>query len=794
MKVVATITQAGTRDGAVASAEDGTEYTISAATISSSSRLKGPTGKPLAGVDLIVGTEVTLDVRKRTRVERIEAVVFPDGAAEATAAARAAEQEAQRAERQRGLQREEAERARQEAASAHARGEFNPYMFLPFRSPRPEKEGSRPRHRTAPQEAVAAAPSGASPLLSGRIRLRLDLASPLVTYGAERGEAATHELKLGNSKDGEPSFERLKARSKKAQHGVVTLLRDAAGRPTIAGSSLKGTMRSWLEFITGGHRDISPAGVAWREPAVNDPHRLCGVLLLYSETEDGDLDALESISASDDRPLPAHVVAYILPLRFAGFKEQGEPTTPKARGVHRARLMWRQWEPVAGSGGGTVRLEHGTMMRGRRDDGKGQHGILQVGIGAGGGILGVRVAALPAGMTRKELQSIEPPSYPGLVRVPREALEVWYEAHRKGGGPQRPERIDADGTSLTFVAPDARELHHAKPVFYRLEGDRITYLSVIRGGRNAVATIPADRYPPGLPAHEDDRLDAARRIFGRVPDKRSTDAKDRTAWAGRVRIGPVRYEGEGSTETFTLLPLMGPKVQSAGFYLTHEEGRVSWAPGQKGRLAGTKVYWHQPPVPVPGAEVDLAARVRSVAVAKGVDGAPARTATNRTVEALTDGSFRLDVWFEDLDEQELGALLLAVSLRFRDEERVGWRVGLGRPLGFGSVVNRIESVELVDDGGPTALPMRVLAADELDERLVGARDHWFGQSRSDLAVAAGIAALDSVRGEQFGYPRIGSTNFNVKDRAFDAQEPASVVLGIDPARPRTKGGRPRGGR
>ena len=76
MKLVATITQAGTRDGAVARAEDGTEYTISAATISSSSRLKGPTGKPLAGVDLIVGTEVTLDVWKRTRVERIEAVVF----------------------------------------------------------------------------------------------------------------------------------------------------------------------------------------------------------------------------------------------------------------------------------------------------------------------------------------------------------------------------------------------------------------------------------------------------------------------------------------------------------------------------------------------------------------------------------------------------------------------------------------------------------------------------------------------------------------------------------------------
>jgi hypothetical protein len=228
---------------------------------------------------------------------------------------------------------------------------------------------------------------------------------------------------------------------------------------------------------------------------------------------------------------------------------------------------------------------------------------------------------------------------------------------------------------------------------------------------------------------------------------------------------------------------MGPKVQSAAFYLDGP-ARVSWAPGKPGEVAGTKVYWHQPPVHIPGAEVDIAARVRSVAVAKGVDGAPARMRTNRTVEALVDGAFELDVWFEDLDERELGALLLAVSLRFRDEARVGWRVGLARPLGFGSVVNTVESVELVEDAGPTALALRALSVEELGERLAAARAYWFGESTVELAVAAGIAALDSVRGRQFGYPKMGSNEYNPKDLAYKRRESASEALGIGSSGPR----------
>ena len=801
-KVDARVIKAGAGDRAIASDANGTEHTILVNAVASARELKGPSGATLVITDLIVGTAVTLDIRK-SKVERILAVAFPDGAAEAAKEAGAeAREQAREAERQR-REREEAERARREAEAIHTRGDFNPYTFLPFRSHRPDP-GSRPRHRTAPSEAVVAARGGERAALhSGRVRLRLELASPLATYGAETREDATHRARPPKGKE-DMVFEPLR-KVERAGHVVVSLLRDSGGRPTIAGSSLKGAMRSWFEFITSGHRDISPAGVAWREPAVDDDARVCGVLLLHRRDSDGRHVRLDRLRAEPDGRLDRDVVAHILPLNFRGFKEQDEPVEPGPRSRHRVGLMWRAWEPASAGTGGRSDLENGTPLLRRTAGGPDVHGILQVGVGVTDDAVGVRVAELPSGVTSSSLADIDPTTRTDLIAVPREALEVWYEAHRGGGGPGgSPVEVDVEGaagsgrSTLRFTRPDARALQHARPVFYRREGERITYLSVIRGGRNAVTRIPAERHHPGLPAHDDDRLDAARRIFGRVPGESQKGADGDGAWAGRVRVGAVHYEGGARTERFTLRPLMSPKVQAAGFYLTDHD-RVSWAPGKAGKLAGTKVYWHQIPVTVPGDSSPLAARVRATAVAADRDGAVARTTTNSTVEALVEGSFRVDVWFEDLDEHELGALLLAVSLRFRDGDAVGWRIGLAKPLGFGSVVNVVEAVEIVDDHGPSALALRPLDPEDIDRRIDTARRYWFGESRTDLDVAAGIAALGSVRAEAFGYPRLGATRFDVEAKAYPRQDSAQEVLAGGSGRPVSgradqRRGRPGGGR
>lgn len=776
------VTVAGTGDRALARDESGTEHTILPQALERSRGLTGPTGASLVITDLIDGTTITLDVRKG-KVDRILDVTFPDGAAEAAQAAGASVREREREEARIRREGEDAERARQEAALAHERGDFNPYTFLPFRSHRPDP-GSRPRHRTSPPIAKPA-------LHSGRIRLRLDLATPLATFGGQTHTEATHELRA--QPDGGFAPERL-ASPRAGQHPETELLRDAVGRPTLAGSSVKGTMRSWFEFITSGHRDISPAGIAWREPAINDDARVCGLLLLYRREADGRCVPVDRIGAEPDGRLQQGIVARILPLHFRGYKEQGEPPRPRDRAEHRFRRMWDLWEPEHAEKGQVPPLENGTMLRRRKGD-RSARGVLQVGVGAAGGVVGVRVAELPPDLP--ELTAIGPDQRDDLITVEREALEVWYEAHRGAGEPRGEARVPLEGGRVRVRPPDARELHHGRPVFYRLEGLRITYLSVIRGGRNAVTSIPSERYWSGLPPHDDDRLDAARRIFGRVPGESPTGGSEDRAWAGRVRIGAVRYDGDARTERFTLRALMSPKIQAAGFYLTGPS-HVSWAPGKGGRLAGTKVYWHQPPVQVPGEAEDIAARVRATAVERAPDGTIARTKNNSTVEALVDGSFRLDVWFEDLDENEFGALLLAVSLRFRDGGAVGWRIGMAKPLGLGSVINTVEAVELLQDAGPTALEMRALLPDELEERLEGARRAWFGDAQKEIDVAAGIAALDSVRGQHFGYPALGAIPMNPAEQAYPRQRSAGEVLDGEPgaarpARPPGRGARPRRG-
>jgi CRISPR-associated protein (TIGR03986 family) len=392
-------------------------------------------------------------------------------------------------------------------------------------------------------------------------------------------------------------------------------------------------------------------------------------------------------------------------------------------------------------------------------------------------------------MTREDVASIDPMVREDVIEVSRQALEVWWEAHRGGGYSEKDWSVVIDGVTINLSRPDARRLRHAYPVFYREGEQGITYLSVIRGGRNAVTTIPPERYPHGLPADEDDGLDAARRMFGRVPAADAPDDDTQSAWAGRIRFGPVHYEGGAQTKEFTLKPLMSPKVQSAGHYLQSDakDGGVAWSPGKPGRLAGTKVYWHQPPIAVPGAEMDVAERVSEVATIKGTDGADARMKTNRTVEALVDGSFRFDIWFEDLDEGELGALLLAASLRFVDVGRVGWRIGLARPLGFGSVVNVIEQVDVVAPSGPTSLVLRRMDDEAISSRLSQARERWFGVESVELAVAGGIASLDSFIDMSFGYPGLKSGRYNPKNQTYQARPSAREELSKRPAAQPPKG-------
>jgi hypothetical protein len=78
-----------------------------------------------------------------------------------------------------------------------------------------------------------------------------------------------------------------------------------------------------------------------------------------------------------------------------------------------------------------------------------------------------------------------------------------------------------------------------------------------------------------------------------------------------------------------------------------------------------------------------------------------KTENNRTVEPLGEGNeFKFEVFFENLEEWELGLLLYSLEL----EEGLAHKIGMGKALGFGSVkikVNEICIRESANNWKPT---------------------------------------------------------------------------------------------
>ena len=729
--------------------EDGAYAFTTPATFDETRGVLGPDGEKLTAVHVAVGAELTVDIRGAV-VRRIISITY-DQASRARALAMA-ERAAQIRKERLGEQRQEDQKRRrdEERDRAYQPGDVNPYTFLPYLAYRPD-EGflQRPAHHTMP-------PPG---LHTGRLRLRLEVASPVATYGSESRAAATHKAR--SDQDGGFVYEQL-TQELPGKHRVTSLLRDSHGNPTLTGASIKGALRSWYEFITSSHRDIDTSGIAWRDTVLNDDNRQVGMLRLYKHGRQ-----LQSLPVRADGVLPTGVTATIVPVTPI-IPDKGDAVEPKDIGDNRVRNLWRDWKPAHDR----PQLRNGDeLVRRHPDQDTPNRAWLQLGVGVAPPSAGVRILPQPDG----GLNGL-PTDPPNAFHIGEETLRLWWEAHRGGAANDRKVAVKVGETEVLCLPPDATELRDGTPIFFERNGARITYLSHIRNGRWAIDEIPVNRIPGGVLPDDDDQLDPARRTFGRVTDR----GQDASNWAGRIRIARISYVGDATTTDFTLRPLQTNKVQAAGFYLDApgDGRRVAWRPGRPGQVAGTKIYWHQVAIPDPDGTVDIAERARRTATASESSGEPARMESNTTVEALLDGAFTVELWFEDLDDHELGALILAATLRFTKEEgRVGYKLGMGKPLGLGSVQNELVDLSLVVDRSPADMHLRPLTAEEVESRRDRAVTHWFSTDNAGRQIAHGIAALDEVRSSAFGYP---GTDHGHRDATgtWEAEPKAAELLDI----------------
>lgn len=193
-----------------------------------------------------------------------------------------------------------------------------------------------------------------------------------------------------------------------------------------------------------------------------------------------------------------------------------------------------------------------------------------------------------------------------------------------------------------------------------------------------------------------DQLCPACQLFGTVnlDEDRLLDETDLnktrvTSLKGKLAFGngtPTNKAIPPKLKPVTLKPLGTPKQTYYPFYLLNNRAQAA-ARGEhtsefknydkSGLRVGRKVYLHHQ-----HGELDYQASTR--------------TNLNATVHPAPAGSrFQFTIHFSNLSTYELGLLLYGLNMRYR-EEKTGFQLGMGKPLGLGSCRLHLKEVRLLN--------------------------------------------------------------------------------------------------
>ena len=228
------------------------------------------------------------------------------------------------------------------------------------------------------------------------------------------------------------------------------------------------------------------------------------------------------------------------------------------------------------------------------------------------------------------------------------------------------------------------------------------------------------------------------RTFGWVwgtgdPDEKPpSDESVPIAYAGRVRFSHARLTHSAGTFEATLAILSSPKPTTTRFYLRPRNEREPIRDGQEDQevdyaadrqLRGRKFYRHH--------GKQLSEQEYRRAGDKPDD-------QNRTVKGVQQAgsTFEFAVDFENLTQVELGALLWALEME-------GWhhRIGMGKPLGFGSATVEIVKLQTLNPGA------RYRSLDAGWDDALGKRSQYVDAFQKAMAARYGsdFDDLDNIR-------------------------------------------------
>lgn len=211
------------------------------------------------------------------------------------------------------------------------------------------------------------------------------------------------------------------------------------------------------------------------------------------------------------------------------------------------------------------------------------------------------------------------------------------------------------------------DITYVVPCFYKIENGKVQHF-----GHGRFYRIPYDKsignHLPAALELQKDVVDLTESILGRSRD-----------WAGRVSFSEAHLCNEPKwCECSKPQPLMGPKPTSYQFYLNQTSKAdtcENWN-NDKATIRGYKLYWHQ--------STKKANSWKNPSIKEG-------DKLSKYIQPIDSGmNFKSRIYFNNLSDIELGALLLTLNLDQLDAEAdekksFSYKLGKGKSIGLGSI-------------------------------------------------------------------------------------------------------------
>ncbi|MFT4228494.1 RAMP superfamily CRISPR-associated protein [Micropruina sp.] len=648
--------------------------------------------------------------------------------------------------------------ANQESVSRplHRAGYFaNPYNFVPFSTKLRELEGLSEH---APFLHASAAPT----TYRAKLAIELTTATPLLT------------MEITGKQDNEPT--------------ILSVRRDADGVPILAGSAVKGMLRSVYEQATGSRLGI----FAHDKPLSVRSVHTDALQLDFAKVEAHDSEAERLVLREQGRIFPSALTLdgeqinspVTVPRAILGGRQQGAVVYAWLQLLeHRKGAAHYFWWRVVGTLHDTSPNPANPPSEPNPPSSwntkvESQPLVL---------IKGTLHATGPTfGRKRAERLFVDAVLTPGASLTNRLLTALTGEGYRRTVAAWRGklESFNTEPPPATQLQVGAyvTDRHWAKlapgqTVYYRYEkgnGRLEFYPALIT--RESLVQAPSDLLDPALlPADGRAALTPAERLFGWVPPRGSSEPAHR----GQLRVGsPVCGAGGGGPSgdvSWQLATLNSPKPSHARFYTrdglgnpTHDRPkRDGFKPGDQ--LAGHKVYPHQhrdgtywtlpaggwPTAGTGSHPKDSDGHFKNfLSVREGATGAVSVAITDWVDVGTT---FTVNLYVSNATESELAALLWILSLAGDGEHFL--KLGMGKPLGFGSVrvgINWEQSTVQSHEQVRQAYRMLVAGGANDSEAEAKRLADWFEEEFCTRAPAVyrSIAAATLGTGMVVHYPRV----------------------------------------